>query len=71
MALLCVCFGLRISERVHCAATVGRGAGGGSQTTERMAPQVGLEATTKRKRKHLQSTDGNESTSKAVVVHVN
>jgi hypothetical protein len=42
-----------------------------SKPLKRMAPQVGLEATTKRKRKHLQSTDGNESTSKAVVVHVN
>jgi hypothetical protein len=32
-----------------------------------MAEIVELEATTKRKRKHLQSTDGNESTPKAVV----
>ena len=38
---------------------------------KRMAPQVGLEATIKRKRKDLQSTDGNESTSKAMVIHVN
>jgi hypothetical protein len=37
----------------------------------KMAPQVGLEATVKRKRKHLQSTDGTESLRKAVVVHGN
>jgi hypothetical protein len=36
-----------------------------------MAPQVGLESTVKRKRKDLQSTDGNESTSKAAIVPVN
>ncbi len=38
---------------------------------KRMAPQVGLEATAKRKRKDLQSTDGHESTPKAAVVLVN
>jgi hypothetical protein len=38
---------------------------------KRLAPQVGLEATVKRKCKYLQSTDGTESTRKAVVVRVN
>jgi hypothetical protein len=38
---------------------------------QKLAPQVGLEATVKRKRKHLQSTDGTESLRKAVVVHGN
>ena len=33
--------------------------------------EVGLEATAKRKSKHLQSTDGDKSTRKALVVHVN
>jgi len=36
----------------------------------KMAPQVGLESTAKRKHNNLQSTDGNQSTRKAVVVHV-
>jgi len=35
-----------------------------------MAPQVGLEAITERKRTNLQGTDGTLSSLKTVVVHI-
>jgi hypothetical protein len=38
---------------------------------KKLAPQVGLEATVKRQRKNLWSTDGTKSIRKAVVVDVN